>query len=423
MICLQRRPRISIRRTLAITAIGGAIAAIALAAAPPAHAQTYTVLHNFNTVLGESEGSYPNGDMIQDSDGNLYGTTNSAGSSVFRLDPSGALTVLYGLGCGHTGCEPVAGLFRDPEGNLYGTASRGAGPYGAIFKLDTNNVYSRLHKFLSGADGAAPDSKLVSINGELYGTTLYGGGPGCFQNYGCGTIFKITKSGLLTILYRFTGGADGAYPQSLIRDSAGNLYGVAASNVTAPGGGTVFKFDTSAIFSVLHTFGLGNGDDGSYPVGRLTRDTNGDIHGVTQYGGSCCGVVFRLDADGNETIVHDFFGREGGANPTGGLLDVGGVLYGTTSRGGDLTCYLTSVGGCGVLYRISKTGEYTVLHQFVGAPGDGAWPLYGGLTLGADGSIYGTTRKGGSGTYCAAHGCGVIFKYTPASANETEVNP
>src|SRR6202035_2824707 len=114
------------------------------------------------------------------------------------------------------------------------------------------------------------------------------------------------------------------------------------------------------------------GSDGGTPVGRLTMDTNGNIHGVTRSGGDpkCnCGVVFRLDSNGNETVVHRFFSGGGGSIPLVGLLDVGGVLYGTTAGGGDSACG----GGCGVLYEISKTGQYTVLHRFGGLAGsDGA---------------------------------------------------
>ena len=97
-----------------------------------------------------------------------------------------------------------------------------------------------------------------------------------------------------------------------------------------------------------------------------------------------------------------------------GLLDVGGTLYGTTILGGDLTC--DPPNGCGVLYQIGKTGQYTVLHRFGGsAAGDGNYTLFGGLTLGADGGIYGATYYGGTGTACIGSfpGCGVIFKYTP----------
>jgi uncharacterized repeat protein (TIGR03803 family) len=375
-----------------------------VAATPPAQAQ-YSVFANLLR---------PNGDMIRDPDGNLLGFSGWTGD-VFKVDSTGTVTIVQYLGCDGppAGCEPAAGPFRDPEGNLYGTTTNGQRP--GVFKLDTKNVLTSLHDFKGGVDdGSSPNSTLVSINGELYGTTYAGGGTGCSGSFGCGTIYKVTKGGEFTIVYRFTGGADGAYPQSVIRDTEGNLYGVAQSNITAPGGGTVFKLDTEGVFTVLHTFGIVDASGGLAPVGRLSwNPANGSLTGATKGGGTCCGVVFRLDANGNETVIHNFFGIGSGSQPNAGVLDVGGVLYGTTEYGGDLHCYLTSrQTGCGVLYQISKTGQYTVLHRFVGCPNDGAWPLYGGLTLGADGSIYGATRRGGGGS-CGMGGSGTIFKYTP----------
>jgi uncharacterized repeat protein (TIGR03803 family) len=392
-----------------------AIFAVLLLVAPlPVHAQTYTV---FTPPIPT-----PNGDLITDVAGNLYGTSDTqGGGGVFKLDPSGVGTVLHELGCDDTdnGCESIAGLFRDSEGNLYGTTTAGGNTAGTIFKLDVNNTLTILHEFEGGNEGGGADSRLVSINGELYGTTEFGGTSGCEENAGCGMIFKITKEGVFTTMYRFTGGADGATPQGLIRDGEGNLYGATTS--------TVFKFDTAGVFSVLHTFGASPGD-GSDPVGRLTLNTaNGALIGATRLGGTCCGVVYRLDASGNETILHNFAGGKEGKNPTAGLLDVDGVFYGTTVYGGDLGCNVNGGGvGCGVLYQIGKTGKYTILHRFLGGNvGDGAYPLYGGLTLGVDGSIYGATRKGGAGGTESSdiHGGGVIFKYTPAEGNETEEKP
>jgi uncharacterized repeat protein (TIGR03803 family) len=418
MICFQRDSRISISKSLLVAAFSVAIAAMTLAAAEPAPAQTYTVDVNFGVGMTRPIVAAPNGDLVQDAAGNLYGTTDlNWGGLVFKLDPSDVLTVLEPLTCdADNGCHPVAGLFGDTNGDLYGTTTGGANTCGTIFKLDTNDVLTVLKRFfLCGAGGASPNSQLVSMNGELYGTTLHGGTNGCTNDGGCGTIFKISKSGVARVLYRITGGADGAYPQSLIRDVEGNLYGVAyrggSNNV-----GTVFKFDTAGAFTVLHTFGVGSISDGGNPVGKLTRNSaNGSLTGATRSGGTAgLGVVYRVDAAGNETIIHNFFGREGGASPTAGVLEVDGILYGTTEYGGDLSCVVKGGRGCGVLYQIGKTGEYTVLHQFGGEPGDGALPFQGGLTLGTDGSIYGATREGGA---C----CGTIFKYTPASPGE--VNP
>jgi uncharacterized repeat protein (TIGR03803 family) len=249
---------------------------------------------------------------------------------------------------------------------------------------------------------------MVTFKGDLYFVASGGTGSGCGGD--CGRILKMTKGGTETVLYNFTGGADGASPQGIFRDSTGDFYGVARSGGT--GAGTVWKLDTSNEFSVLYTFT--GGIDGGSPTGRLTRDTNGNIHGVTYSGGdpNCnCGVVFRVDASGNETVLHKFFPGGGGSYPSVGLLDVGGTLYGMTFGGGNLVC--NPPVGCGVLYQIGKTGQYTVLHRFTGAPGDGFFIESGGLTLGADGSIYGATGLGGISCAEDNLGCGVIFKYTP----------
>jgi uncharacterized repeat protein (TIGR03803 family) len=387
-----------------------------------AHAQTYTVIHSF--LGAPSDGGYGNGEMITDSAGNLYGSTFEGGvgggGTVFKLDPNGTVTLLTSFSQSKS-ANPDGGLLRDLQGNLYGATASGVGS-GTIYKLDTSGNIKTLHVYGLGKDGAGPQSRLVTKNGDLYGITV---GGGTFSNCtgGCGTIFKMTKGGTETILYNFTGGADGGHPQGLVEDASGNLYGVASTGgaqvkcLSQNGCGTVWKLDTAEAFSVLYTFT--GGADGGYPVGRLVRDAFGNIHGVTYLGGdpTCnCGVVFRLDSSGQETIIHEFFGGGGGSYPFIGLLDVGGTLYGTTLGGGISTCP-PHPDGCGVLYKIGTTGQYTVLHRFGGVTaGDGDNSNIGALTLGVDGSIYGATWYGGSGTTCSSgttFGCGVIFRYTP----------
>jgi uncharacterized repeat protein (TIGR03803 family) len=402
-------PARSVLRTL-VALLTLSIASISL------HAQTYTVLHVFTG--GPTDGALPNGELVQDAAGNLYGTTSAGGAEhegvVFKLDTSGAITILSSVDGG-----PAAGLFRDPEGNLYGTTAQGgAGGNGTVFKLDTNNVLTTLYSFKNGSDGSAPNSKLVSINGELYGTTRNGGDPNCT----CGVIFKVTKDGKEEVLYVFRGETSETsqgQSQGLVRDAAGNLYGgfteegITNTDQCPDGCGIIFKLDTAGVFTVLYSFA--GGTDGLNPVGRLIRDTNGNIHGVTASGGDIGGgTVFRLDANGDKTVLHNFFGFGGGHDPDNGLLDVGGILYGTTAVGGDFPKACPD--GCGVLYQVGKTGQYAVLHRFGGLGAeDGNSPAIGQLTLGADGSIYGAASIGGS--VCpegggATLGCGVIFKYT-----------
>jgi uncharacterized repeat protein (TIGR03803 family) len=385
-----------------------------LVASFSAHAQTYTVLHSF---AGETaDGAYPSGNLVQDSAGNIYGVTSIGGAgnagTIFKIDTSGVETVLYSFTGGADGSAPLAGLFRDPEGNLYGTTETGGDAHcrcGTVFKLDTTNTLTVLHQFTGQPDGALPDwsSILISVDGELYSTTTYGG-KGC-EPFGCGVIFKISKTGVEKVVYRFNG-TNGASPVSLIRDASGHLYG--STSQSTSGGGSIFQLDPSGSgFSTLHAFN--GGADGSDPHGRLTRDVNGNIHGVTGYSastptcfGTGCGVLFRIDASGKETVVHTFLGGSDGRQPVAGLLDVSGALYGTAVNGG--VCFYK----CGLLYRVEKTGSFRELHKFAGGT-DGELPM-GELLLGSDGNIYGTTYMGGTGS-CTGFtaGCGIIFKYTP----------
>ncbi|HUA14442.1 MAG TPA: choice-of-anchor tandem repeat GloVer-containing protein [Verrucomicrobiae bacterium] len=379
----------------------------------PVQAQ-YSVIHNF--AGAPNDGAWANGDLAADTIGNLYGTTVLGGANnygtIFKIDSTGATTILYSFTYGLDGAYPLGGLLLDADGTLYGTASvAGRNGSGTVFKLDTNGTLVPLFSFGLGQSGASPHSRLVTLNGNLYGVASSGGSSGC--EGGCGIIYEVTKSGKQTILYRFTGGVDGARPQGLFRDSAGNFYGVATLDTGS--GGTVFKLDTAAVFSILYTFT--GGIDGGQPTGRVIRDNNGNIHGVTFVGGdtTCdCGVVFRVDANGRESLLHKFFGHGGGAKPEVGLLDLSGVLYGTTVSGG-LACGFP--GGCGTLYQIGKTGNYKVLHSFGGPKaGDGYANVSGSLIRGQDGGIYGATYQGGTGTSCTngvTEGCGTIFKYTP----------
>jgi uncharacterized repeat protein (TIGR03803 family) len=397
--------------------LASGLTAVAIAFVPlmarPVPAQTYTVVHSFTGA--PVDGSDPLGGLALGTDGNFYGTTAHGGfhneGTIFKLTPTGAETVLYSFTGTTDGGTPEGGVFRDPAGNLYGTASLG-GPNkcacGIVFKLNTENALSVVYSFQAGSDGSGPTDRLVSINGELYGTTQFGG-TGCSGSGGCGTIFKVTKNGTETVLYRFSGEADGFQPEGLIRDPDGNLYGVTiAGNNNF---GTVFELSASGQFSILHTFT--GASDGAGPSGRLLRDSNGNIRGATQGGGdpTCfCGVIFFLDPAGNFKVLKTFYSRPNGAEPITGPLDVSGILYGLTEFGGDLNCPGQGT-GCGVLFQIGRTGTYSVLHRFTGA-GDGEVPA-AQLVLGPGGGIYGETAGGGTGTTCGSIGCGTIFKYKP----------
>jgi uncharacterized repeat protein (TIGR03803 family) len=302
-----------------------------------------TIMHNFGG--GRGDGDAPYAGVIRDAAGNLYGTTSGGGAAffgtVFQLDKHGTETILHSFTHGpRDGAQPCAGLVRDAKGNLYGTTPFGGnascrrGGCGVVFKVSPSGKTVMLHVFAGNPDGAIPMAGLTRDRaGNLYGTTLEGGD-------GAGIVFKLDPKGFETVLYRFTLLANGESPSGgLVRDTAGNLYGV-----TGAGGdpnchcGVIYKLDKSGVEAVLYSFK--GGSDGALPVGNLVRDSAGNFYGVTQNGGNPTGqgvgTVFKLDLNGVETVLHSFAGfPHDGALPFAGLArDSAGTLYGTTWEGG-----------------------------------------------------------------------------------------
>lgn len=304
-----------------------------------------TVLFNF-TGQGDV-GFDPYGGVTLDPQGNLYGATFYGGNSlnnagtIFQITPSGQMTTLYSFP-GAPG-NPEGGVIRDTNGNLYGVtvsvtcdASTGCGD---LFEVQPSGEEITLHTFgLTGGDGKTPTAGLLLVGNTLYGTTAGGGA------FGFGTVFdyNLTTS-VETVFYSFTGGQnDGSEPGygALIQDTAGNLYGT-----TTTGGhfklGTVFKVNPATqVETVLYNFT--GGTDGQYPYGGLVQDSQGSLYGTTYQGGneaaacgiSGCGAVFKLVASGQLTVLYNFSGDDG-ENPWSSLVfDAAGDLYGTTNAGG-----------------------------------------------------------------------------------------
>jgi uncharacterized repeat protein (TIGR03803 family) len=311
---------------------------------------TEVVLHSFSGY--PSDGSRPSAGLIRDAAGNFLGTTGFGGKfvcilrglyivgcgTVFKLDTTGHESTLYSFPGGY----PDAALVRDSSGNLYGTTSAGgADDAGTVFKLTPSGTETVLHSFTSRADGGFPHSTLLlGYSGNFIGTTYQGG---YFNNSlcagsGCGVIFKVTPSGSLTVLHRFTGGTDGAFPGAgLIQDGSGNLYGTTVQGGSTScdsgyGCGMVFKLDTTNKKIALHRF---NRTDGAKPYSPLIRDSSGNLYGTTSEGGAHnMGTVFKLAPSGTFTVLHSFSGLDG-ATPRSGLIrDAAGTLYGTASAGG-----------------------------------------------------------------------------------------
>jgi uncharacterized repeat protein (TIGR03803 family) len=303
------------------------------------NAAGYTVLYNFT---GLDDGGHPYSGVILDSAGNLYGTTLNGGVDgqgvIYKVDTSGHETVLYSFPGGAEGTSPKQGVILDSAGNLYGTTLEGGtSDFGVVYKLDTTGHYTVLHSFKGGADGDYPEfgNLVMDPSGNLYGVTDTGGG-----DPGWGVVYKVDPSGHETVLYIFTNGADGGGPSgTLIVDGAGNIYGTAESGGTSDYG-VVFKLDPSGQETVLYNFT--GGADGGDPNAGVIMDAAGNLYGTTYIGGIAIGylgdgVVYKVDPSGEETVLNTFTYANGALPSYGSLiLNSAGSLFGTTFAGGQV---------------------------------------------------------------------------------------
>ena len=299
-----------------------------------------TVLHRFSGP----DGSGPYAGLTFDSAGYLYGTTYYGGSSnegvVFKLDPTtGTETVLHDFPVSYyDGVYPYGGVTLDSAGNIYGTTEWGGLlDLGTVVALDPTGTETMVYD-LNRNGGMWPWSGVIlDSEGNIYGTAPGAQGPGGAPHPLPGVVFKLSPTGTFTSLYDFKGANDGLWPfAGVIGDSGGNLYGTTYAGGIAQGKagyGTVFKLDTSGALTVLHRFS--GGADGANPYSGVIQDAAGNLYGATYYGGSGYGVVFKLDTNGKETVLYTFKGGADGANPFAGLvMDSAGNLYGTTYYGG-----------------------------------------------------------------------------------------
>jgi uncharacterized repeat protein (TIGR03803 family) len=344
-----------------------------------------------------------------------------------------AETVIWDFADKTDGSGPLAGVIADASGNLYATTqtggkSNGTG-FGTVDEFTSSGSKwseSTLHAF-AGSDGSAPYAPVVfDGHGNLDGTTFVGGstyGTGCNTN-GCGAVFQLThgSSGWSeSVLYSFTGGSDGGYPQGpLAFDQSGNIFGTTegGGKTTCPllgGCGTAFELTHASTWKerVVHAF---SGGDGEYPYTRLVLDLHGNVFGTAPKGGSgCgsvgCGVVFELVKAGTawtEKTIHQFTNGKDGGTPHGGLIaDSNGNLYGTTEAGG--------THGVGVVYKLTRSGtNWTEKVLFDFSTTVGADAPYGELSFDSHGNLFGVAAGGNT---CIVGrnrlSCGVIFELSP----------
>ncbi|MGC2475579.1 MAG: choice-of-anchor tandem repeat GloVer-containing protein [Candidatus Sulfotelmatobacter sp.] len=321
--------------------------------------------------------------------------------------------IVYSFTGGSDGEYLDTELVRDSAGNLYGTSVQG-GTFksGTVFQVTPDGIHTVLYSFTGGADGGEPYKGVtLDAQGNLYGTAVTGGGGSC--EGGCGVVFKLTRSGDVwtqTVIHAFTG-ADGSGPGSPVSiDKFGNVYGT-----TPTGGkygmGTLYLLRPNGgtwKFYVIHTF-TGGVDGGGGSAGRLLIDPKGNIYGVCTTGGlTGFGTVYEVSrANGRIqfTTLYAFQDSPDGALPYSGLVfDKSGNLYGTT--------YYAGANDVGTVYSLTpNNGGWTeqVLYSFQGGA-DGSSPI-SSLVSDGHGSFYGTTSADGSSC-----GCGTIYKMTPTAS-------
>ena len=407
-----------------------------------APAQTFTTLASFS----DAEGLGPTA-ISQGTNGNFYGVASGGGKygfgTVFEVAPSGKLTVLYNF-CPQPNCADGAspsGLMQAGNGNYYGIAqSGGAGVSsvcheypvgcGTVFEITPGGQETVLYDFCSQpmcTDGQSPGGGLIQgVNGNLYGTT-YGGGVShshfCAGTLNpCGTIFAITPSGTLTTLYRFCSQSncdDGHIPYPLVEGADGNFYGT-----TGLGGanqdGTFFGMKPDGTLTTLYNFTYAETD--GFSAFFTVQGVDGSFYGITELANSG-GAILKMTPSGELTTLYTFCAAPcaGGQGPEVLIQGTDGNFYGITSYGGNSSSVPCRRSGCGTIFELTPTGQLTTLYNFCSQPNctDGGFPR--SLVQGTDGSLHGTTDKGG----CASGktGCGTAFRLTVGLGPFVKANP
>ncbi len=384
-----------------------ACAAIIFSLAARAQAQTFTTLAAFNGVNG---GTPFFGSMVQDTNGNYYGSAVYGGQNgsgaIFQLTAAGKLTNLYSF-CALSGCtdgrDPLVAPILGSDGNFYGTTVSGgnSNDAGTVYKMTIGGKLTTLYSFCPTQpcpDGNSPVGLIEGSNGNFYGVAQYGGA------FGDGTFFELTSLGQFKVLHSFcaqSGCSGGASPEaSPMQAINGNFYGTTALG-GLHGEGVVYEISPAGSYKALYKFcSQTNCADGSSPQARLAQDASGNLYGTTVYGGAYGdGTVFEITPSDQFIVLHSFDssdGSDGGFPQSAPTVANDGNLYGTTSGGINN----------GNIYQITPEGTYTSLYSFCNPTRCNAYYATYGLLQGTDGILYGATSGGG------AHDEGVVYSFS-----------
>jgi uncharacterized repeat protein (TIGR03803 family) len=354
-----------------------------------AHAAS-VVPQTLYSLTGDPDGSLPNAGLVRDIHGNFFGTTYYGGAFnlgvVYKITPKGEETVLHSFTGGADGAYPAAVLFAGSDGTLYGTTeyggsgnctdSQGIG-CGTVFKISETGVEAVLYSFQGGNDGWVPDAGVIQASdGDLYGTTNSGGA------YNSGTVFHLTLAGTENVLHTFNSQVDGAAPGGLVQGNDSALYATDGADL-----GAIFRITTTGVFTTLYQFGT-NPDDPAFPIGTITKAHDGAFYGSAPYGGAYgFGAIFAVTEAGKVSIVYSFTGGDDGSRPNSTLLVTDGKIYGTTPQGG--------TAGYGTLFELTKKGVDTTLYTYPECEDAGGIQGVGvGMVTGTDGYAYGVNVGG-----------------------------